>query len=92
MKATLSIDVELHVPALVGSATELAELHPGQIRSISVRIEAVDEVRGEPVSVEALPDLTRVAMRDLIALARASQPEGTRVAVWYQGRSERFEI
>ena len=91
MNALLSIELELLEPALVASAEHLLELHPTQIRWVSVRLTA-DEGEESSVAFEAQADDSRLAVRNLVALARQSQPHGTVVLVWYQGRSESFLI
>lgn len=101
MKAVLSIELEVLEPAIVGSADQLMDLHPSQIRWVSIRLTAdktaddfADESEEEDGSItfEAQSPDTRVAIRNLVAIAQKSQPEGTEVVVWYQGRSERFQI
>lgn len=89
MNAILSIELELLEPARVASASELQELHPSQIRWVSIRLTA-DGADSVPFMAQA--DDVRAAVRNLIALAQRSQPEGTVVLVWYQGRSESFVI
>jgi hypothetical protein len=93
MKAVLTIELEVLEPAIVGSASQLQDLHPSQIRWVSIRLTADGEgLEEDSVTFEAQADDARLAIRNLVALAQKSQPEGTAVVVWYQGRSERFLI
>lgn len=93
MNATLSIELELLEPVITGSADQLQDLHPSQIRWVSIRLTAPhEEGDSEAVTFEAQADDARAAIRDLIALAQRAQPDGTDVIVWYQGRSETFRI
>lgn len=91
MKAALSIELELLEPVLVMGADHLLQLHPSQIRWISVRLTA-DGEGAEAVTLDARADDDRIALQELVALARRVQPNGTEVLVWYQGRSERLTI
>ena len=93
MNATLSIELDLLEPVIVGSADQLQDLHPSQIRWVSIRLTAeTKEGDADPVTFDAHADEARLAIRDLIALAQRAQPEGTTVRVWFQGRSESFRI
>ena len=91
MNALLSIELEILEPALVDSAERLLQLHPSQIRWVSIRL-AADEGSEESVAFEAKADDSRAAVRSLIALAQRAQPNGTPVKVWYQGRIEQFLV
>ncbi len=88
MNAVLSIELEILEPALVDSAERLLDLHPSQIRWISIRLTTDGDADALTFSSQA--DDARTAVRSLVALAQKSQPEGTAVLVWYQGRAERF--
>lgn len=93
MKAVLTIELELLEPANVSTAAQLQELHPSQIRWVSIRLTTDSEEGGsDTVTFEARADDARLAVRNLVALAQKSQPEGTAVQVWYQGRFESFLI
>lgn len=93
MKAILTIELELLEPAIVGNADQLQDLHPSQIRWVSIRLTTEGDDDGpESVAFDARADDAREAIRNLVALAQRSQPEGTTVLVWYQGRSESFLI
>lgn len=89
MNAVLSIELEVLDPEAIGDGSRLRELHQHQIRWASLRL--ISE--GETSACFSLgSDDVRLGFRDLIDVARLAQPEGTSVLVWYQGRSERFQI
>lgn len=93
MNANLSIELEILEPVLVASADHLLQLHPTQIRWISIRLTGRDD-EGEVSDAifTAQSGADREAVRSLVDLARRAQPHGTAVLVWYQGRSEEFVI
>ena len=85
--------MELLQPVTVTSASQLEGLHPSQISSVSIRLTATGEGEAtESVTFSAQAGDARLAIRNLVALAQRSQPGGTVVMVWYQGRSEEFVI
>lgn len=84
MNAVLSIELEISEPALVASARDMRSLHPGQVRWVSIRL-AAD-------GADAVTFSSTASLHDLTELAQRSQPDGTAVLVWYQGRSEGFVI
>ncbi|RYG26537.1 hypothetical protein EON82_02975 [bacterium] len=90
MNAVLSIELEVLEPVRVGSADDLLALHPSQIRWISIRLTTEGESDGAVFSAQTSD--SRLAVQALVDLALRSQPDGTAVVVWYQGRSETFTI
>lgn len=93
MNAVLSIELEILEPALVDSADALRGLHPSQIRWIAIRLTTTGDEGGADAAVfSAQSSDSRVAVRGLVDLAQQSQPQGTAVVVWFQGRSETFLI
>jgi hypothetical protein len=92
MNAVLSIELEVLEPVRVGSADDLLALHPSQIRWISIRLTAEEHEDSEAAVFNAQTSDSRVAIRALVSLAERSQPGGTKVLVWFQGRSESFTI
>lgn len=98
MKAILCIELELLEPILLESAAQMRELTPEQIRWVSIMLtvdhgeDGGDENEGNPVTFTTQSSDAHFSIRDLVLLAQHSQPEGTDVLVWYQGRSERFVI
>jgi len=90
MNAVLSIELEVLEPARVSSAEDLLALHPSQIRWVSIRLAAEGDQDAAVFSAQSSD--SRTAIRALVSLAERSQPDGTRVAVWFQGRSESFTI
>ena len=89
MNAVLSIEMEILEPALVrvggGPAGPPPDADPLDLRP------SCDGGRGGRRLLRAVLG-RRVAVRGIIDLARGSQPHGTTVVVWYQGRSESFQI
>ena len=90
MKAVISIKIDLLEPAHVVTALNILELHPSQIREMSVRV-ACPGLVSRP-SVEAVVPNTTDAMHDLISIVQNSQPEGTFIEVWFHGRYETIRI
>lgn len=90
MNAVLSIELEVLEPVRVGSADDLLALHPSQIRWIAIRLTTDDE--GAEAVFNAQTSDSRTAIQALVSLAQRSQPDGTTVVVWFQGRSESFTI
>ena len=90
MNATLSIELEVLEPVLLSSADDLLALHPSQIRWISIRLTTEGEPDGAVFSTQSSD--SRLAVQALVDLALGSQPKGTKVVVWFQGRSESFTI
>jgi hypothetical protein len=62
-------------------------LDAAEIKRLEVHLRA-DE--GHSVDLWLQTDELRFGLSDLIAFARRTQPEGTAIEVWYQGRSERI--
>ena len=93
MNAVLTIELEILEPTLVASSEDLLQLHPSQIRWIAIRLTSDgDEGRAGAAVFSAQSSDSRIAVRALVDLAHQSQPHGTPVVVWYQGRSESFVI
>jgi len=92
MNATLSIEMELLEPLIVTSAAQMLDLHPTQIRWISIRLKLETTADENPITFSAQADDSRMAIDSLVSLAQRSQPEGTSVVVWFQGRAESFQI
>lgn len=93
MTAGLALELEILEPVLVSNPFQLLSLHPTQIRWIHFRLTADEEDgEGECLTFESKADNTRLALRTLVTLAQQVQPDGTNVTVWYQGRSESFDI
>ena len=92
MNATLSIEMELLEPLAVTSAALMMDLHPTQIRWITVQLRHGATSDEDAITFTAQADDSRMAIDSLVTLAQRSQPEGTSVLVWFQGRSESFQI
>lgn len=92
MKATLFIEIELLEPTIIASVAQMLDLHPSQIRSVSIRLKPDETAEGDPSIFSAQVENSRIAIYNLISLAQRSQPEGTMVTVWFQGRFESFHV
>lgn len=93
MNAVLTVELEVLEPVLVDTAEGLLQLHPSQIRWIAIRLTTPGDEGGADAAVFSAQSAdSRVAVRALVDLAQGSQPGGTAVVVWYQGRSESFVI
>jgi hypothetical protein len=92
VNAVLSIQQEVLEPVGVGSASDLRRIDPSQIRWLSIKLSTSDPLKDEPLSYTSKAEDGRFDLQQLIDLAQRSQPGGTLVMVWYQGRSEQIVI
>ena len=90
MKAAMSIVVELLEPALVRSAEDLKLLDLAQVRHVAIKLTSENNWVDEPLYFESKTDQQAAAIATLVEFARITQPSGTSVEIWYQGRSEAF--
>lgn len=90
MNAVLSIKIDLLEPAKVSSVADIVALDASQIREISICLNCL--VDNGNRSVAAVVTSTDSTVQDLIFLAQTTQPEGTSIEIWFQGRSERIRI
>jgi len=93
MTAILSIDMELLQPVSVTSVATLLQLHSSQVGRVSIRLSTVEEDGVvDSITFRADPEDPKGAIQNLVSLSQKSQPGGTAVRIWYQGRSEEFVI
>lgn len=91
MRATLSLSIELSEPTLIRTADDLRRLDRSKLQMVEIRLAPQGEDT-EASAIVASADPMYLTVAEIVNFADRVQPEGTKVEIRYQGRSEWMTI